>query len=197
MRKEHRTRVVQKDGRVQRPRRGHAQGRVRLDKVTRAWSRKDVQFETSALPRVWMGIYRRAGARPRVTRTTTSVAQRRLKEGEPAGCAVDRGRDAGRAWREARIRVGRAQSRSFRGREGRAVDERGQRTIRWAQPGVRPARLPYYDGLYRLFQGKGGGETEARTWSRGSTGSSRAEGRARWTGRGRPRRGRKGSVAQR
>ena len=135
-----------------------------------------------------MGIYRRTGAQPVVTTTTKSVAQRRLKEGDPVACKVDRGEREARRWREGRVAFSRAQSRSFQGRDRRSVDSEGQRTVKWKQPGVRPARLPYYDKFYKLLQGTGSGETTARTLSRSATAPGTAEGRTRWTGRRLPRR---------
>jgi ribosomal protein L5 len=185
MRQEHEKRVRKKDRRLQCPQVRHATGRVRLTKRTVHWTRKDVGFEPASLPAAWVALYRRTGQEPTVTDTSKSVAQRRLKEGDPVGAKVHR--TPSEAWprREERVWFVRPEVRPFVAAPEKAVDARGNRTRHRARPGALPALMPYYDSYYKLITASTGERAHGVKRSRTLTAADAEQGR--WYRRGRKR----------
>lgn len=88
MRYEHYRRVVVWD-RLQRfPHRKHKSMIPKIKKVTRVWSLIGVGFKPEYVPAAWTGLERITGQKPVRVKTKKSVAQRRLKEGDPVACMV-------------------------------------------------------------------------------------------------------------
>ena len=189
MRYEHYERVVRWDRRARFPEREHEIERPGLEKVTRIWGRKEHGYELGIVAAASSGRRIRTGERPKRVYTQQSVAERRLKKGDPVGCIVKvSGKEAYRR-RESRRVIGRAEIRPFNGlgSQGKGVrDERGKVTFHLPQPGVRRSRRPHYEEYYQLVNEKGG-KAEGRVRSRETGAKTRPVGRARREGRRRPR----------
>jgi ribosomal protein L5 len=187
MRYEHYKRVVQWDRKDMYPERKHEVDRPRLDQVTRVWGRKGRGFDPSYVRSAWSALHMITGQEPRRLYTKKSVAHRRLKEGDPVGCQVIVSGKPGYERREQRIARVRPEIRPFTGfgRKGNGMDDKGQRTFHLEQPGVRPARTPYYEEYYPFIRGKGAGT--ARYLSLHTTARTKEIGEALLRGRRVPR----------
>ena len=155
MRREHYERVVKWDRRLRHPERKHSRERPKLEKITRMWSRKGMAFRERPRPSIWSALHRRTGEEPKLVRTARSVAERRLKEGDPVGYRV--GVEGVKAYDrlEHRLMRCRPEVRPFdgltvKGRGGR--DRMGQRTFQFQEAGVIPGRKPHYEGLYKILR---------------------------------------------
>jgi ribosomal protein L5 len=191
MRKEHYERVVCWDRRNRFPERKHSVHRPGLEKVTRMWGRKEHGYQLEMVAAASSARTMRTGKRPSVVYTQRSVAERRLKKGDPVGCIVQvNGKEAyGR--RENRRVYGRAEMRPFEGLgiQGKgAVDSRGKVTFHLSQPGVIRGRRIHYEEYYGLVNTLGkGGKNSGRYRSRGTGAKTLPVGRARIEGRRMPR----------
>jgi ribosomal protein L5 len=187
MRREQRRRVGRRDQVEQYPGQKHETGRVTRKKVTLSWSRYDREYRPEHRMSVWMARYMRTGQRPVVVRSRVSVAQRRVKEGDPVGCKVDRNGTNGRRRREERGRRARPNARPFEGRPRKRRDKTGGRTLHREQPATRPGVMPYYDQRYRVLTKSTGPKSSARKRTVHTTGKNRDEVRRRRAERKRPR----------
>jgi ribosomal protein L5 len=164
MRYEHYRRVVKRDRRQRYPERKHEVERPGVEKVTRMWGRKGVGYEPKYMVAAWSGLKIRTGQEPKRVYTKKSVAQRRLKEGDPVGCIVKVcGKEAYDRREERSVRV-RPEVRPFGGlkKQGKVVDKEGKRTFHREQPGVIPTRTPYYEAYYGLRQGGKKGDSSEK-----------------------------------
>ena len=176
-----------------------------LEKITRMWGRKAHGYELGMVSAASSGRHMRTGQMPQRVYTKRSVAERRLKKGDPVGCMVRQSGKEAYALLEHRMVRGRPEMRPFvgLGAQGKgAVDRRGKVTFHLSQPGVLLPLLAHYEEYYGLVQGgsMGGGSTGAkkgigaqqrskagRYRSRETGATSLAVGRARREGRRRPR----------
>lgn len=95
MRYEHYKRVVQWDLIQRFPYRTQRDNVPKIQKVTIVWSLIGLGFQSQYVPAAWTALNRISGQIPQVLYTKKSVAQRRLKEGDPVGCIVTiTGKDA-------------------------------------------------------------------------------------------------------
>jgi ribosomal protein L5 len=167
MRYDHYQRVVQWDLRQKFPQRTSAQEVPKVKKVTRMWSLIGLGFQPKWIPAAWTALDLMTGQKPKRVYTTKSVAQRRLKEGDPVGCRVTVTGKSAYERREQWTRRIYPEVRPFHGfprqveaeagkvKAGR-VDQGGQRTFHMEQPGVIPARAPYYEAYFQLVVGSSG-----------------------------------------
>ena len=156
MRYEHYKRVVKWERRRRYPERKHERERPGLKKVSRMWSRKEKKYEVEERRAAWSGRKKRTGLEPKRVYTKKSVAQRRLKKGDPVGCMVKVGGKGGYERRERRRGRGMPEMRPFEGVVGEGKggrDTEGQRTRNVEEPGVMPGRKPHYEAYYRRRQG--------------------------------------------
>jgi ribosomal protein L5 len=189
MRQEHYERVVRWDRRNRFPERKHSVERPGLEKVTRMWGRKGHGYQLEMVAGACSARTIRTGKRPTVVYTQCSVAERRLKKGDPVGCMVQVSGKEAYGRREHRRVIGRAEMRPFEGlgAQGKgAVDSRGKVTFHLSQPGVRRGRRAHYEEYYGLVQEKGG-KNSGRYRSRETGAKTLPVGRARREGRRRPR----------
>lgn len=202
MRYDHYKRVVQWDRRQRFPNRKNGNHVPKVKKVTRVWSLIGLGFQPQYVPAAWTALERMTGQQPVILNTKKSVAQRRLKEGDPVGCMVTvtgksaydrREQWSVRVFPEVRPFSGypvRGGDRS--GRKGRTttgvVDERGQLTFHMEQPGVIPARASYYESYFQLVVGSSGSQVGGRYRSVHTTAQTKEEGVALMEGRRFPRR---------
>lgn len=198
MRYDHYKRVVQWDRRHRFPNRKSLNHVPKVKKVTRVWSLIGVGFQPQYVPAAWTALERMTGQKPVILNTKKSVAQRRLKEGDPVGCMVTvTGKSAYdrrehwsvRVFPEVRpfsgfeVRKGSGAKSEEENREGRKertttgiVDERGQFTFHMEQPGVIPARASYYESYFQLVAGSSGNQVGGRYLSVHTTAKSNEEG---------------------
>jgi len=206
MRYDHYKRVVQWDRRQRFPERKNRTEVPKVEKVSRMWSLIGLGFQPKYVPAAWTALDRMTGQKPERVYTKKSVAQRRLKEGDPIGCRVtSTGKEAYARREQWRVRVF-PERRPFGGfqvrpKEGRGrgekgkrqtsgvVDERGQLTFHMEQPGVIPARAPYYEAYFQLVVGSSGNHVGGRYRSVHTTAKKKEEGRALMEGRRFPRTG--------
>lgn len=196
MRYEHYKRVVQWDLRQRFPKRKNGNEVPKVKKVTRVWSLIGLGFQAQYVPAAWTALERMTGQKPVILTTKKSVAQRRLKEGDPVGCMVTvTGKEAYdrreqwsvRVFPEVRpfngfqVREGGSESRA-RGTKG-VVDKRGQLTFHMEQPGVIPARASYYESYFQLVVGSSGNQVGGRYRSVKTTAKTKEEGVALMEGR--------------
>jgi large subunit ribosomal protein L5 len=196
MRYDHYQRVVQWDLRHRFPHRKNVNHLPRVEKVTRVWSLIGLGFQPQYIPAAWTALDLMTGQKPVILNTKKSVAQRRLKEGDPIGCIVSRtGKNAYDRREQWFVRVF-PEVRPFSGfqvrpkantRQGRrttgVVDERGQLTFHMEQPGVIPARAPYYEAYFQLVVGSSGSQVGGRYRSVQTTAQTKEEGVALMEGR--------------
>jgi len=196
MRYDHYQRVVQWDLRQSFPHRKNGNHLPRVEKVTRVWSLIGLGFQPQLVPAAWTALELMTGQKPVILHTKKSVAQRRLKEGDPVGCMVNRtGKNAYdrreqwfvRVFPEVRPFSGfqvrpKANTRSGRRTTG-VVDERGQFTFHMEQPGVIPARASYYEAYFQLVVGSSGNHRGGRYRSVQTTAKTKEEGVALMEGR--------------
>lgn len=193
MRYEHYERVVRNDRRRRFPEREHEVERPGLEKVTRMWGRKGHGYDLEMVAGACSGRRIRTGKMPKRVYTKSSVAERRLKKGDPVGCMVSVSGKEAYGLREQRRVIGRAEMRPFEGVgvQGKgAVDSRGKVTFHLTQPGVRKARRPHYEEYYKLVNDKSGiGQKKGvgRYRSRETGAKTKEVGRARREGRRIPR----------
>ena len=213
MRYEHYKRVVQWELIQRFPERTNRNQLPNVEKVTRMWSLIGVGFQPKRIPAAWTALELITGQEPRRVYTKKSVAQRRLKEGDPIGCRVTvtgkAAYDRREQWRRrifpevrpfsgfgVRTKPSSLRPRSprrtsspgeTRERKGRAtegvVDEQGNLTFHMEQPGVIPARGPYYEAYFQLVVGSSGNQVGGRYRSVETTGKTKEEGRALMEGR--------------
>jgi len=137
------------------------------------------------------------GQKPVILNTKKSVAQRRLKEGDPVGCMVTvTGKSAYdrreqwsvmvfpevRPFNGFQVRQGGVGERKARTTTG-VVDTRGQFTFHMEQPGVIPARTSYYESYFQLVVGSSGNQVGGRYRSVHTTAKTKEEGVALMEGR--------------
>jgi len=193
MRYDHYKRVVQWDRLQAFPYRKNRREVPKVKKVTRMWSLIGLGFQPKRIPAAWTGLDLMTGQKPERVYTKKSVAQRRLKEGDPIGCRVSMtGKEAYDRREQWRVRVF-PEVRPFSGfpvrpkdgnmgEKGRSrqtsgvVDERGQRTFHMEQPGVIPARTPYYEGYFQLVVGSSGNHVGGRYRSVETSAKKKEEG---------------------
>lgn len=198
MRQNHYKRVVKWD-RIQRfPERSNKNELPEVEKVSRIWSLIGLGFQPKYIPAAWTALDLITGQKPERVYTKKSVAQRRLKEGDPIGCRVTvtgkEGYDRREQWivriiPEIRPFTGYQilpKERNKRNTSG-VVDERGQFTFHMEQPGVIPARAPYYEAYFQLVVGSSGNHVGGRYRSIQTTAKKKEVGRALIEGRGFPR----------
>jgi ribosomal protein L5 len=205
MRYDHYKRVVQWDRLHRFPHRKTQVTLPKVEKVTRMWSLIGLGFQPSRVPAAWTGLELMTGQKPVRVYTKKSVAQRRLKEGDPIGCRVSvTGKPAYERREQWLVRVFpeirpfsgfpvRRKPRTPETREaltGKApslakgvVDQRGQLTFHMEQPGVIPARTPYYEAYFQLVAGSSGAHAGGRYRSIQTTAKTQEEGRALMEGR--------------
>jgi len=196
MRYDHYKRVVQWDRLQAFPYRKNRNEVPKVKKVTRMWSLIGLGFQPKRIPAAWTGLDLMTGQKPERVYTKKSVAQRRLKEGDPIGCRVSltgkEGYDRREQWivrvfPEIRpfsgfqVRPSVTEGNGRRGeKEGRqtsgVVDDRGQRTFHMEQPGVIPARAPYYEGYFQLVVGSSGNHVGGRYRSVETSAKKKEEG---------------------
>jgi large subunit ribosomal protein L5 len=208
MRYEHYQRVVKWDRIHAFPERKNGNEVPKVEKLTRVWSLIGLGFHPKWIPAAWTALEGMTGQKPKRVYTKKSVAQRRLKEGDPVACQVTvTGKPAYARREEWRMRVfpevrpfggfavrskGDA-GRATRGEEGPGrltqgvVDERGQLTFHLEQPGGIPARAPYYEAYFPLVAGSTGSNTGGRYRSVHTTAKSKEAGLALMEGRRFPR----------
>lgn len=173
MRYEHYKRVVQWDRREKFPNRKSAQEVPKVKKVTRMWTLIGLGFQPKWIPAAWTALDLMTGQKPKRVYTKKSVAQRRLKEGDPIGCQVTvTGKEAydrreqwtRRVFPEVRPFNGFRRQMDEKGKEVKTgiVDKGGQRTFHMEQPGVIPARTPYYEAYFQLVVGSSGNHAGGR-----------------------------------
>lgn len=191
MRYEHYERVVRWDRRARFPERAHEVERPGVDQVTRIWGRKGHGYELDMVAGACSGRRMRTGRMPKRVYTKRSVAERRLKKGDPVGCMVKVSGKEVYGRREQRRVMGRAEMRPFEGLgvQGKGtVDSRGKVTFHLTQPGVRNARRPHYEEYYKLVNEKGGNRKSCGRYRSRETGAKTLPvGRARMEGRRIPR----------
>ena len=228
MRYEHYKRVVQWELIQRFPERTNRNQVPQVEKVTRMWSLIGVGFQPKRIPAAWTALELITGQEPRRVYTKKSVAQRRLKEGDPIGCRVTvtgkAAYDRREQWRrrifpEVRpfsgfgVRDKSAKPNTLRTRSSRnlgnltnltnltktsstgermerkerasegVVDKQGNLTFHMEQPGVIPARGPYYEAYFQLVVGSSGNQVGGRYRSVETTGKTKEEGRALMEGR--------------
>lgn len=199
MRYEHYQRVVQWDRRQRFPERGHRSQIPSIRKVTRVWSLIGLGFKPNQIPAAARGLERRTGQKAQRVYTKKSVAQRRLKEGDPVGVQVKVDGKAGYERREQVLVRIFPETRPFRGfpvlqnssetkdkpsgRTKGIVDQHGQVTFHFEQPGGIPARAPYYEGFYSLVSGSTGTHRGGRYRSIHTTAKTERHGLALREGR--------------
>lgn len=192
MRYEHYERVVRWDRRTRFPEREHEVERPGVEHLTRIWGRKGHGYALDMVAGASSGRRMRTGRRPKRVYTKKSVAERRLKKGDPVGCMVKVSGKEAYGRREQRRVMGRPEIRPFKGlgTQGKGtVDSRGKVTFHLSQPGVRGARRPHYEEYYKLVHEKGVGEGKGhgRYRSRETGAKSLEVGIARREGRRIPR----------
>jgi large subunit ribosomal protein L5 len=205
MRYEHYKRVVQWDLRNRFPERKNGNHVPKIEKVTRMWSLIGVGFQPNQIPAAGVGLQLMTGQKPSRVYTKKSVAQRRLKEGDPIGCRVQvTGKAAYERREEWRRRIF-PELRPFRGftvrrkeegsgrRADGVRDEHGQVTFHLEQPGVIPARTPYYEGFFQLVTGSSGNHVGGRFRSIHTTAKTQEQGLALREGRRFPLTGKGGN----
>lgn len=189
MRYNHYKRVVVWDRRNRYPNRKSVNEVPGVKKVTRVWSLIGLGFQPKQIPAAWTALERITGQQPKVVTTKKSVAQRRLKEGDPVGCKVTRtGKDAYDRREQWTVRVF-PEVRPFEGYKVRqsqdsgsglvtkgVVDERGQFTFHMEQPGVIPARKGYYESYFQLVAGSSGNHVGGRYRSVETSAKTKEEG---------------------
>jgi ribosomal protein L5 len=198
MRYDHYKRVVQWDLIQRFPHLAHRTEVPKVEKVTRMWSLIGLGFHPKYVPAAWTALDLMTGQKPERVYTKKSVAQRRLKEGDPIGCRVTTtGKEAYERREQWMVRIfpemrpfagfqmrpkegsGQGESRQTSG----VVDERGQFTFHMEQPGVIPARAPYYEAYFQLVVGSSGTHVGGRYRSVHTTGKTKEEGIALMEGR--------------
>jgi hypothetical protein len=198
MRYDHYRRVVQWDLRQRFPNRKSGSHVPKVEKVTRVWSLIGLGFQPQYVPAAWTALERMTGQKPVILNTKKSVAQRRLKEGDPVGCMVTvTGKSAYDRREQWSVRVF-PEVRPFSGfqvRQGGSgervkartttgiVDDRGQFTFHMEQPGVIPARASYYESYFQLVVGSSGSQVGGRYRSVHTTAKTKEEGVALMEGR--------------
>jgi large subunit ribosomal protein L5 len=212
MRYDHYERVVKWDRRQRFPERKNGNEIPKLEKLTRVWSLIGLGFHPKWIPAAWTALEGMTGQKPRRVYTKKSVAQRRLKEGDPVACQVTvMGKPAYARREEWRMRVFpevrpfsgfpvRTKSGTEEGRRGAqgdlegpsrltqgVVDDRGQLTFHLEQPGVIPARAPYYEAYFPLVSGSTGSQAGGRYRSVHTTAKTKEAGLALMEGRRFPR----------
>lgn len=196
MRYEHYQRVVQWDLRQRFPERKHRSQVPQVRKVTRVWSLIGLGFQPNQIPAAARGLEWRTGQKAQRVYTKKSVAQRRLKEGDPVGVQVKVDGKAGYERREQVLMRIFPETRPFRGfpvllsgetgskeRAKGILDEHGQVTFHLEQPGGIPARTPYYEGFYQLVSGSSGAHRGGRYRSIHTTAKTQVHGLALREGR--------------
>jgi large subunit ribosomal protein L5 len=166
-----------------------------VEKVTRVWSLIGLGFQPKYVPAAWTALELMTGQKPVILSTKKSVAQRRLKEGDPVGCMVTvTGKHAYDRREQWSVRVF-PEVRPFEGYKVRqphetngrstkgVVDERGQFTFHMEQPGVIPARMAYYESYFQLVVGSSGNHVGGRYRSVQTTAKTKEEGVALMEGR--------------
>jgi len=201
MRYDHYKRVVQWDLIQRFPYMAQGKEIPKVEKVTRMWSLIGLGFQPKWVPAAWTALDLMTGQKPERVYTKKSVAQRRLKEGDPIGCRVSTtGKSAYERREQWRVRIF-PEVRPFAGFQMRpkemgergkrqtsgVVDERGQLTFHMEQPGVIPARAPYYEAYFQLVVGSSGNHVGGRYRSVQTTAKTKEEGRALMEGRRFPR----------
>lgn len=200
MRHEHYKRVVKWDLIERFPERKNGAQIPGVEKVTRRWSLIGLGFHPKWMPAAWTALELMTGQKPVRVYTKKSVAQRRLKEGDPIGCQVTVTGKAGYTRREQwRTRIFpevrpfsgfqvRPKGRAEEGRPTQGVrDNRGQLTFHMEQPGVIPARAPYYEAYFQLVLGSSGAKVGGRYRSVHTTAKTKEVGVALMEGRRFPR----------
>lgn len=194
MRYDHYQRVVQWDLIQRFPNRKNGNHVPKVKKVTRVWSLIGLGFQPQYVPAAWTALDLMTGQKPVILSTKKSVAQIRLKEGDPVGCMVSvtgksaydrREQWSVRVFPEVRPFSGfqvRQGSKNGRGTTG-IVDERGQLTFHMEQPGVIPARASYYESYFQLVVGSSGNQVGGRYRSVHTTAKTKEEGVALMEGR--------------
>jgi ribosomal protein L5 len=197
MRYDHYRRVVQWDLRQRFPNRKNGNHVPKVKKVTRVWSLIGLGFQPQYVPAAWTALDRMTGQKPVILNTKKSVAQRRLKEGDPVGCMVTvTGKSAYdrreqwsvmvfpevRPFNGFQVRQGGVGERKARTTTG-VVDTRGQFTFHMEQPGVIPARTSYYESYFQLVVGSSGNQVGGRYRSVHTTAKTKEEGVALMEGR--------------
>lgn len=173
MRYDHYNRVVKWDRREKFPSRKSAQEVPKVKKVTRMWTLIGLGFQPKWIPAAWTALDLMTGQKPNRVYTKKSVAQRRLKEGDPIGCQVTvtgkpaydrREQWTTRVFPEVRPFSGFRRQFDDKGKEVKSgiVDKEGQRTFHMEQPGVIPARTPYYEAYFQLVVGSSGNHAGGR-----------------------------------
>lgn len=162
MRQEHYKRVVAWDRRMKFPYRKSAQEVPSVKKVTRMWTLIGLGFQPKWIPAAWTALDLMTGQKPKRVYTKKSVAQRRLKEGDPIGCQVTVTGKEAYDRREQWTRRVFPEVRPFNGLKSGIVDKGGQRTFHMEQPGVIPARTPYYEAYFQLVVGSSGNHVGGR-----------------------------------
>lgn len=219
MRYKHYKRVVQWDLIQAFPERKKSNHVPKIEKVTRMWSLIGLGFQPSKIPAAWTALELMTGQKPKRVYTKKSVAQRRLKEGDPIGCRVtvtgkeayDRREQwlvrifpevrpfAGFQVRRKTGRKGQGNEEGKRGKRGKESvdkrekgkerrangvrDDRGQLTFHMEQPGVIPARTPYYEAYFQLVVGSSGNHAGGRYRSVHTSAKNQEEGLALMEGR--------------
>jgi len=213
MRYEHYKRVVQWDLRQRFPDRKNGNEIPKVKKVTRVWSLIGLGFQPSYIPAAWTALERITGQKPKLLYTKKSVAQRRLKEGDPIGCMVNVSGETAYHRREQWLVMVFPEVRPFGGFQVRpkgergekerkgvldlmngeqgeerrpttgVVDERGQLTFHLEQPGVVPARTGFYESYFQLVVGSSGNKVGGRYRSVHTTAKTKEQGIALMEGR--------------
>jgi len=169
-------------------------------------------FQPNRIPAAWTALELMTGQKPVRVYTKKSVAQRRLKEGDPIGCRVSVSGKPGYERREQWLVRIFPEVRPFSGFQVRrtpslgsggegnlgtgetpgqktpslakgVVDQRGQLTFHMEQPGVIPARAPYYEAYFHLVVGSSGTQVGGRYRSVETTAKTQEEGIALMEGR--------------
>lgn len=198
MRYDHYQRVVQWDRRDKFPHRKSGNEIPKVKKVTRMWSLIGLGFQPKWIPAAWTALDLMTGQKPQRVYTKKSVAQRRLKEGDPIGCKVTvTGKSAydrreqwtRRVFPEVRPFNGFPRHFDDKGKELKTgiVDNGGQRTFHMEQPGVIPARTSYYEAYFQLVMGSSGSHAGGRYRSVETTAKTPEEAMALMQGRRFPR----------
>ncbi len=193
MRYDHYQRVVKWDLLQRFPELQHGNHVPKVKKVTRMWSLIGLGFQPQSVPAAWTALDLMTGQKPVIVYTKKSVAQRRLKEGDPIGCQVTRtGKHAYSRREQWLVRVF-PEMRPFSGfqvKQGEnsrkttgIVDERGQLTFHMEQPGVIPARASYYESYFQLVVGSSGNHVGGRYRSVHTTAQNKEQGIALMEGR--------------
>lgn len=203
MRYDHYKRVVQWDRRQRFPYRQSGNQIPKVEKVTRMWSLIGLGFQPQYVPAAWTALELMTGQEPKIVYTKKSVAQRRLKEGDPIGCKVTRTGKNAYDRREQWLVMVFPERRPFAGFEVRKmkkdvldgestakartttgiVDEKGQLTFHMEQPGAIPARSSYYESYFQLVVGSSGKNAGGRFRSVHTSAQTKEEGVALMQGR--------------